>query len=272
VAAWPRSRRRSPRSTRAHSVGGDTSLATCDSQTLVSKCAPLPGRTGRRNHETRRSLVLSSAAESVGSQPFPMCGRLGGASFSHFLAQTKCTSADDHRPLHFTQRRDWTRTHHCRHCAADHLRLPLRLTSRLHRKINQSIQPPLVLNQPKSPPNAKCCACNAVNSTVLNDWSRCSGSGQRSISFVLGRHHSTRFPAGSVTPPPHKFLYVRDGVFLYVRDGAVRWRISSMGTLCDLARVDCGLGWRISNVASLATSRDYERPTLIVICSATRKS
>jgi hypothetical protein len=45
------------------------------------------------------------------------------------------------------------------------------------------------------------CACNAVNSTVLNDWSRCLGSGQRPISLVPGRHHSTRFPADSVTPP-----------------------------------------------------------------------
>ena len=83
---------------------------------------------------------------------------------------------------------------------------------------------------------------------VLSHW--CLGDITR-LGFRLVR----------LRPPQHKFLYVRDG--------AVRWRISSMGTLCHVARVDCGLGWRISNVASLATSRDYERRTLIVICSAT---
>lgn len=72
------------------------------------------------------------------------------------------------------------------------------------------------------------------------------------------------FRLGRLRPAQHRFLGVPDVV--------VRWWISSMGTLRHLVPVDCGLGWRITNVASLATARDYERRTFVVMCAATRKS
>ncbi len=57
-----------------------------------------------------------------------------------------------------------------------------------------------------------------------------------------------------------------------VRDGALLGWVTSLGTLRHLARVDCGLGWRVADVAPFVAARQSERRILLLILVGARES